>query len=93
MFRCLGTRVKNKKVWRGDCLAHVQEQTVVHDIEHLQTRSSFLSLSLISGAEERKGLGTYGSSEIKRVVLDVLSLVLIFPSNPDALVQNLLSQR
>ena len=66
VFRGLGTRVKNNKFCDGDCTAHVQELTVVHDVEHMQTRSSSLSLTRVT--EEREPgneAGTYDSFEIK----------------------------
>ena len=42
--RNLGTRVKNNKFCDGDCTVHVQELTVVPNVEHRPTRSSSLTL-------------------------------------------------
>ena len=52
VFRSLGTRVKNNKFYEGDCTAHVQELTVVHDVEHMSTRSS--SPSLVLTTEQKR---------------------------------------
>ena len=53
VFRSLGSRIKNNKFCDGDFIAHVPALSVVHDVEHMPTGSSSLSLST-SGAEERE---------------------------------------
>ena len=54
VFRSLGTRVKNNKFCDGDCATHVLELTVVHDVEHMPTRSSSPSLALTRGQKREK---------------------------------------